>query len=309
MERETGLPDVVVIIPVFNRRETTLQSLRQLQSLDWSGADVAIAVVDDGSTDGTSDAVRRDYPSVVVLQGDGDLWWTGAINMGLRYAVSENAKYALLLNDDLDLDLQFFSKLWPVAEANPEALVSGVKVIRGNDDVERVVSGPFLVEGFLRQVTNPGSGNRIEELQEKESIPCDLLGGAVLLIPLEIISEIGYLDTKRFPHNWGDFDFTRRANLQGFPCLVATAAKVITDGNNANYERRYKFESTRRDYVRNLFDKHKYFYGFNGMRRKSFFHKPFVLGALMYAKLMARQGFWTTLKLILPRRAFIRLRK
>jgi hypothetical protein len=46
LEREISLPDVVVIIPVFNRRETTLQSLRQLQSVDWRGASVTIAVVD-----------------------------------------------------------------------------------------------------------------------------------------------------------------------------------------------------------------------------------------------------------------------
>ena len=67
-----------IVIPVYNRRTLTLQCLDHLQ---WcaSLADWRVVLVDDGSTDGTADEVRTRFPHVDIVQGSGDLFWTGAI--------------------------------------------------------------------------------------------------------------------------------------------------------------------------------------------------------------------------------------
>lgn len=72
------MKDAFLVIPVRNRREITLRCLRHLRDhrdLDW----LNVIVVDDGSTDGTSEAVRKEFREVQLVQGNGDLWWTGAI--------------------------------------------------------------------------------------------------------------------------------------------------------------------------------------------------------------------------------------
>jgi len=94
---------IAVIIPVFNRRETTLKCLGLLKNnvLIPNNSLINIIVVDDGSTDGTAAAIKLAFPDVKILNGDGNLWWTGAINMGVEFALSQDFDYLLTrLNDD-----------------------------------------------------------------------------------------------------------------------------------------------------------------------------------------------------------------
>src|SRR5688572_16741369 len=89
---------VYLIIPAYNRRAVTLSCLAALSE----AGDLArnhVVVVDDGSTDGTSEAIRSQYPDVHVLPGSGELWWTGAIVLGMRYALAEGAQQIVWLKD------------------------------------------------------------------------------------------------------------------------------------------------------------------------------------------------------------------
>ena len=58
---------VVIVSPVHNRREITLQCLRSLSRIDRDGLNVHTIIVDDGSTDGTAEAIKRDFPQVELI--------------------------------------------------------------------------------------------------------------------------------------------------------------------------------------------------------------------------------------------------
>jgi len=77
---------IAILMTCHNRRETTLSCLKAVfkQVLPES-VTFNVFLVDDGSTDGTGDAVRSYYPSVAVLEGDGSLFW----NRGMRKAFAE----------------------------------------------------------------------------------------------------------------------------------------------------------------------------------------------------------------------------
>ena len=64
--------------------------------------DIALAIylVDDGSTDGTSEAVRKKFPKVKIIKGDGTLFWNGGMRVGFAEAMKEKYDYFLWLNDD-----------------------------------------------------------------------------------------------------------------------------------------------------------------------------------------------------------------
>ena len=88
-----------IVIPVHNRRETTLACLGLLRAQGvtrWARP----VVVDDGSTDGTSSAVRELFPEAEVLSGGGDLYWTGATALGMQKAMANSADFVFWLNDD-----------------------------------------------------------------------------------------------------------------------------------------------------------------------------------------------------------------
>ncbi|HEB57146.1 MAG TPA: glycosyltransferase family 2 protein [Gammaproteobacteria bacterium] len=290
---------IAVIVPVHNRKECTLNCLRQLHNVDASGRELDVVIVDDGSSDGTSEAVREKFQSVIVLRGDGNLWWTGAINKGIEYALDRNYKGVLFLNDDLELDKKFLCELFSVVEENPGALVSSLKLRRTSGGDAEIITAGFDISGYLMRIVNRRQGEIYDEISIPEVETCDALTGAALYVPCQVISDIGLLDFNKFPHNWGDIEFTRRASLKGYKCLVATRSHIFTE-DNPNYHRTYFIESSKGEYIRNMFDSHKFSYGFLFTMRSSFMHKPILVGVVCCMIGILRNIKNLTLKILVP---------
>ena len=74
---------------VHNRRETTLKCLRHLKNMiyDRGKLNLDVFMTDDGCSDGTVEAVNRDFPDVTVIHGNGELFW----NRGM-YAAWQKAE-------------------------------------------------------------------------------------------------------------------------------------------------------------------------------------------------------------------------
>lgn len=292
---------IAVIVPVFNRRETTLAFLRQVYAVNAAGVEEKIVVIDDGSTDGTTAAIKECYKSVTVLQGDGNLWWTGAVNMGVRYALEsiEGVDAVLIINDDLKLDQEFLANLLQVANINTNALVSSVTINQDTGSKEEVLTAGFIRQGRWLNIRPLHSGEQYTD-RWGDVAEGELLTGASLLIPVAVIKDIGLFDDKGFPHNWGDFEYTLRANCRGYKCLVAMKSKVYTEFN-PKYPILYFYNSTRFEYFRNLFDNRKYFYGFSAIRKSSFMHVPMFVGVLVYSRRLAALIKQIIFKLFLPK--------
>lgn len=291
---------LAVIIPVYNRRETTLNCLSQLKDkVVTNGANIQIIVVDDGSTDGTYDAVKESYPEAIVLRGNGNLWWTGGVNVGVQYALDLDFDSVLILNDDLELDENFLVEIQKIANENPEALVSSVKLAKRTDGKEQIIAAGFNVVGFLKEIERLNADKIYEPGVMGDVVSCDILTGASLFVPISVFKKIGIFDAKKYPHHWGDFEFTRRASLSSFKCLVAVKSKIYGDYNQ-NYARPFLLNSTRSNYVKSLFNNTRYYHGFVSMYRSSHMHKNIILGIMLYSRMLI--GLFRNLffKIILP---------
>src|SRR5580700_8623826 len=92
---------IAVLMTSFNRREVTLKSVAALfQQRKAEGVQFTVFLVNDGSTDGTDEAVHSRFPDVRVLQGDGTLFWNGGMRMAFETAARESFDAYLFLNDD-----------------------------------------------------------------------------------------------------------------------------------------------------------------------------------------------------------------
>ncbi|RIJ92580.1 MAG: hypothetical protein DCC44_07765 [Acidobacteria bacterium] len=120
---------VAIVIPVYNRREITLQGLRSLARIDQAGLDVRIFIVDDGSTDGTSAAIAQEFPDVVIIHGDGTLHYAAGTNRGIEAALEWNADLIATMNDDAVFHEQFLQRLIRTADANPRSIVGGLLLL------------------------------------------------------------------------------------------------------------------------------------------------------------------------------------
>ena len=110
---------ISIIIPVYNRLEVTIDGLQKLTaSLKEHNLSIKshfnyeIIVVDDGSTDGTSKWIIENYPSINILKGDGNLWWSGAINLGVKYSIETlDSEHVILWNNDIFPQNNFFKQV------------------------------------------------------------------------------------------------------------------------------------------------------------------------------------------------------
>jgi glycosyltransferase involved in cell wall biosynthesis len=217
---------VAIIIPVHNRQQYTQailsqihQQLPQLESPDL----MKTIVVDDGSTDGTSEMVQQQYPQVHLLKGDGSLWWTGAIVKGMEYAIATlNADYIVWLNDDIALAENFLINLSNLCHSNQykEAVVGGI--IRDKTYPNWVVYSGTKQGQPLRDI------NCFSPTSELE---VNLLSGNIVVIPRAVITKVGYPNATLFPHHGGDFEYIKLVKQNQFKIISTSQLQAFT-----NYE-------------------------------------------------------------------------
>lgn len=201
-----------IIIPVHNRRDLTLACLRHLRTVGDLGR-FAVVIVDDGCTDGTVDAVRAEFPAVEILRGDGNLWWTGAIALGMKHAFDRDAAAVCWLNDDCLPASGTLGAILEQATSGAGALVAPVCF-----DAITGAPVPNAFIGRARLETKPG------ELQR-----ADGLSGFCVAVPRAAWERIGAPDAKHFPHYYGDTAYTLAAGRAGFFSYVLGSAHASVD--------------------------------------------------------------------------------
>ena len=131
-----NLLKISIVIPIFNGLDYTKVCLQSLfNDIDFKAEDVkfSIVVVDDGSTDNSSNWIKSNFPEVHLQRGDGNLWWSGGINIGVRYALDQlNTDYIIWWNNDILVDEMYFTNLVQRLKSNDINTIIGSKVYLAN---------------------------------------------------------------------------------------------------------------------------------------------------------------------------------
>jgi len=206
-------PTIYIVIPVHNRLGATRECLESLTCQTYQCFKVVL--IDDGSTDGTFDYIGEEYPEVTIIKGDGSLWWTGATNLGVRYALQHCREndYILTLNNDTVLPAGYLDTMISLSQRAPKALIGSV----ARDYKKRDV---VIDEGVrIRWVS--AKFKRIKSSHSNGSFyGVSALPGRGTLIPVRVFREIGLFDEKYFPHYAADYDFSLRATKSGYDLLL-----------------------------------------------------------------------------------------
>jgi GT2 family glycosyltransferase len=198
---------VYIIIPVHNRKAVTLKCLEHLnQQGDLER--YRVVVVDDGSTDHTQEAIQSDYPAVIVLPGDGNLWWTGAICLGMKYAVAQGAEYLIWLNDDCLPQPGAIAGLLDLCKTDSRLIVGGQAFDPNTHQPS--YGGVVLQNGKIRPIY----------ADKNCLVECDGLNGNLVCFPKNIAAEIGYPNQLTFPHYHGDTAYTHAASRKGYRLAI-----------------------------------------------------------------------------------------
>ena len=211
---------IFIVTPVYNRKEFTRNYLKAL-SLQTS-KDFKVIIVDDGSNDGTSEMIEKEFPEVILLKEEGDLWWAAATNIGVKYALEQNeVDYIMTLNDDTLPTIDYIEKMILHSKEHPDALL-GAFTVDANTG-ENVFGGHIMNWSICiyEDLLKTKNIKKFEGLYEVNVYP-----GRGLLIPKRVFEDIGFYDEKNFPQTVADLDFTVRATNFGYKIYCNYDAKI-----------------------------------------------------------------------------------
>ena len=201
-----------VLLTCFNRKEYTLKCLQQLNT---SGIEADIFLVDDCSTDGTSDVVKRQFPEINLIRSTGNLFWNRGMHLAWNEASKKNYDFYIWLNDDVFLYNGAFQELIDCsAQQNHQAIISGIVESEKEDCT---LYGGTDGKAMIRP---NGQMNSIHNLN-----------GNIVLVPRCVFEQLGNLDPV-YHHDLGDIDYGLRAKTMGIG--VFTTRKAIASGTANN---------------------------------------------------------------------------
>ena len=214
------LATVFTVIPVFNRLLFTKECLNSLLAQTY--APLRLVVVDGGSTDGTIEQLQRHYPQVIILQGEKELWWGGAMQLGIEYSLRQSSReddMLLMMNNDTIIEQDYVKTLVRVSRER-NAAVGGL-IVDSRDPTHVLDAGEFIdwkTYSFSAK-TQIGLGETFFE-------GVDVLPGRGTLVPMHMIKQSGNINALSFPHYIADYEFFCRLKRQGFRLGVTYETRV-----------------------------------------------------------------------------------
>lgn len=213
------MPELTIVVLNYNGREDTLACLRSL-----SHVDAKLILVDNGSHDGTAEAVKSGFPTVEVLQTGANLGYAGGMNTGLRHALQAESPYICVLNNDTVALPDTFDFLLQDCRAEPDRAVSPrIDYADG--------SGVWFAGAMLDR--REGWPNHLGPTDQvlTEARSSELLTGCCMVASAETWRKVGLFDEDLFL-NFEDSDWSMRASAMGVDLRVVPDAVLLHGVSN-----------------------------------------------------------------------------
>lgn len=212
----TGVPPrASVIIPTWNGCALLRASLASLRAQTFR--DFETVVVDNGSTDGTAEMLRAEFPDTVVVSFPENRGFAVAVNAGVKAA---RGRYVALLNNDAEAEQDWLSALVTALDARPDVGSVASKMLTVRDP--GVVDSAGAAMGLFAYDIGRGAPDGGPFATGRELL-CPCAGAAAYR--RELFDAVGDFDETFFAW-FEDVELGIRAQLAGFKCWYEPAARV-----------------------------------------------------------------------------------
>jgi GT2 family glycosyltransferase len=210
------------IVLSWNGREDTLNCLESLTLVEHP--DLVIVCVDNGSTDGTQQAVRERFPQVVLIEAGANLGYSGGNNLGLRYALEHGARWLMLVNNDATVAPDVIAGFERAARRHPRAGMLAGKVYF-SDRPQTIWFAGQRVRELIGYSGRPRGYGRPDGPRYEDVCRTDRAVGALMAVSREAIDAAGLLDEDLFAYV-EDVDWALRVRGTGLEVVFAPGARA-----------------------------------------------------------------------------------
>jgi len=281
-----------VVIICWNDLRVLRECLRSIHQGTHS-TDFEVLVSDNGSTDGSVEFIRQNYPVVRVLENHANLGFAKGNNVGIR---ASSADYVLILNPDTIIHDGAFDRLVQFAEKHPEAGAFGCRVLNLDGTYQAsarlfpTVRRYWVSALGLKKLANVSSLFLFEEYPRwfgETERPIDWQSGCCVMFRGDLLRSLGGFDEQFFYH-FEEVDLCRRVWAAGHPILFTPEAVITHLGGQSvgRFPVRFEIEKHRNRY--------RYFYKHFGPQAARQCRR------LSIAKIRVRQLGYTLLSLWKP---------
>lgn len=201
---------IAILLTCHNRREKTKHCLKSIFAATFrDDFKIDIFLVDDGSTDNTTEMVIENYPEVHVINGTGSLFWNQGMRLAWQTAINvHDYDFYIWLNDDTLIKKHGFLEIFEcfyetrLKDKKDAIIVGGCHISEGRYEFSyggRNDHGPVIPDSTIKR--------------------CKYINGNIVLVPQSIYNEIGILSDD-YTHAMGDFDYGLRAIEAGYHCYT-----------------------------------------------------------------------------------------
>jgi GT2 family glycosyltransferase len=226
---------IAVIITFHNRKDKTLACLKQLFNSFHEynhQSELAVFLTDDGSSDGTSDAITANFPTynIKILQGTGSLYWAGGMRKAWSEAIKDEFDGYLLLNDDTLVSDNLFNEIINTHKFCTQKYKTGgiyIGTTHSSKNTNLITYGGTKILNYWRQSSKRVVPNGISPQL------CDLGNANIMFATNDVVQKIGIL-CKSYTHALADYDYTLSAKKKNIPVLIMANLCGMCDIDHIN---------------------------------------------------------------------------
>jgi GT2 family glycosyltransferase len=233
--------DVSVIIVSWNTQDILRNCLGSIYE---QGGDVTleVVVIDNASTDGSAEMVRKDFPQVTLIENSENRGFAAANNQGIAIA---KGRYVLLLNPDTIVLDNAIDKTLSFADAHPETAVVGCRVLNPDRTLQptcfmfpsilnMLLSATYLYKLFPK--SRFLGRERMTWWDRTDTRQVDAVTGCFMLVRREAIERVGLLDEQFFVYG-EETDWCYRFRQAGWKVMFTPCANIIHLGGQSTQKK------------------------------------------------------------------------
>ena len=201
-------------------------------------------LVDDGSDDNTTEIINKKFPEIKIFNGNGSLFWGGAISFGIKNVLrlSKKNDWILLVNNDVEFRKNAISNLVNNSLKYKRKVIMGSLTLSFKDKKTIIKSGTIVKNWFLNVTHHEFLGLKIKSLKNKKPVNVDFLTGRCLLHPVEIFKKVKNYDSKNFPHYGADDEFSMRVKKYGYSTILCPTSIVFLKEDKDKVKKKISFK-------------------------------------------------------------------